>query len=335
MTPDSPATVALRPTCRARKDLVGHRVAVANQLRAHLRVFPGAVGLFTDLDSPISLRFLRRFDSQDRADWLTNGWPPGWPPRLQRPHRSRRLHARLTAAPRGTTGDRRRSGAHHPRAARHPGHPRRADQGPHRADHRAARRPRRRAHLHQPAPLRQRARRPAARRDRRLPRPLPHPRGAGLPAGAAPSTRQSGNSARSASAGPATNNSATPSATSPATPDTPTRGPPTSTTGPSPAATTTPTPSASSPAPGSTSSGTAGKTASPTTPPNTEPSRPFCKHINNPRRDTGLDTGGYSCAQIAQRQRGGQRGRGGLSALVLGRRRAARPGPAPAARCWW
>ena len=37
LIPDSPATVALRQTCRARKDLVAHRVAVANQLRAHLQ----------------------------------------------------------------------------------------------------------------------------------------------------------------------------------------------------------------------------------------------------------------------------------------------------------
>jgi transposase len=37
LTPDSPATVALRRACRARKDFVSHRVAVANQLRAHLR----------------------------------------------------------------------------------------------------------------------------------------------------------------------------------------------------------------------------------------------------------------------------------------------------------
>ncbi|MFC9363294.1 IS110 family transposase, partial [Rhodococcus sp. NPDC057014] len=45
LTPDHPATVALRRVCRARKDLVAHRVALANQLRAHLRnVFPGAVG---------------------------------------------------------------------------------------------------------------------------------------------------------------------------------------------------------------------------------------------------------------------------------------------------
>ena len=35
--PDSPATVALRATVRARRDLVAHRVAVCNQLRAHLQ----------------------------------------------------------------------------------------------------------------------------------------------------------------------------------------------------------------------------------------------------------------------------------------------------------
>src|SRR6202034_4079821 len=72
LTPDSPATVSLRRACRARKDLVAHRVGLANQLRAHLRnVFPGAVGLFADIDSPVSLAFLARFDTQDRADWLT------------------------------------------------------------------------------------------------------------------------------------------------------------------------------------------------------------------------------------------------------------------------
>ena len=72
LIPDSPATVTLRATCRARKDLVGHRVALANQLRAHRQnVFPGAVGLFRDLDSPISLRFLDRFTTQDSADWLS------------------------------------------------------------------------------------------------------------------------------------------------------------------------------------------------------------------------------------------------------------------------
>ena len=43
--------------------------AVAGKrLRAHLQVtFPGAVGLFRDLDSAISLAFLARFGCQDRA----------------------------------------------------------------------------------------------------------------------------------------------------------------------------------------------------------------------------------------------------------------------------
>jgi transposase len=38
LEPDSPATVTLRTTVRARRDLVETRVALANQLRAHLRV---------------------------------------------------------------------------------------------------------------------------------------------------------------------------------------------------------------------------------------------------------------------------------------------------------
>jgi transposase len=72
LVPDRPETMLLRQACRARKDLVRHRVAIANQLRAHLLiVLPGAVGLFCRLDSAISLAFLNRFGCQDRADWLT------------------------------------------------------------------------------------------------------------------------------------------------------------------------------------------------------------------------------------------------------------------------
>jgi len=72
LVPDTGATVALRRTCRARKDLVSHSVAVANQLRAHLRnALPAVVGLFAAIDSPISLTFLARFDTQDTIDWLT------------------------------------------------------------------------------------------------------------------------------------------------------------------------------------------------------------------------------------------------------------------------
>jgi transposase len=107
LIPDSPATVALRRACRARKDLVSHRVAVANQLRAHLHnVFPGATGLFGELDSPVSLAFLARFDTQDRADWLTPARLGKWLAGIGYSGRTAPavLHARLTAAPRGLTG---------------------------------------------------------------------------------------------------------------------------------------------------------------------------------------------------------------------------------------
>ncbi len=104
---DAPATTALRQTVRARRDLVTHRVAVANQLRAHLQIcFPGAVGLFADIDSGISLRFLERFGTQDRAGrlspkrlaaWLSSvGYCGRTPPET--------LHTHLRTAPHGATG---------------------------------------------------------------------------------------------------------------------------------------------------------------------------------------------------------------------------------------
>ena len=108
LTPDSPATITLRRACRARKDLVSHRVAVANQLRAHLRnAFPGAVGLFAEIDSPISLKFLARFATQDRADWLSPRRLAAWLASAGYCGRADPavLHARLAAAPRGATGD--------------------------------------------------------------------------------------------------------------------------------------------------------------------------------------------------------------------------------------
>ena len=56
--PDAEATVALGATVRARKDLVHHRVALVQQLEAHLAlVFPGAVELFADLATPIAQAF--------------------------------------------------------------------------------------------------------------------------------------------------------------------------------------------------------------------------------------------------------------------------------------
>jgi transposase len=56
LEPDSDETKALRALSRAREDLVAARVALANQLRAELeRLWLGPVGLFADIDSPISL----------------------------------------------------------------------------------------------------------------------------------------------------------------------------------------------------------------------------------------------------------------------------------------
>lgn len=108
LEPDSPATVTLRTHVRARKDLVETRVAVANQLRAHLRiVFPGAVGLFKAIDSPISLRFLERFPSATRAAWLSEKRLAAW---LRANGYSGRktagdLYTTLRAAPNGISGD--------------------------------------------------------------------------------------------------------------------------------------------------------------------------------------------------------------------------------------
>jgi transposase len=108
LIPDAPATITLRAAVRARRDLVAHRVAACNQLRAHLAVaFPAAVGLFRDLDSPISLAFLTCFGSQDAAGQLDEQAISGWLktiPVRGRPAPVSVLCARLRAAPPGATG---------------------------------------------------------------------------------------------------------------------------------------------------------------------------------------------------------------------------------------
>jgi transposase len=71
LEPDSDPTKAMGALVRAREDLVGARVALTNQLRAELgRFWPGPVGLFSDLDSPISLAFLARYPSPQDARTL-------------------------------------------------------------------------------------------------------------------------------------------------------------------------------------------------------------------------------------------------------------------------
>jgi transposase len=108
LRPDSAETLALRGLVRARKDLVAHRVALANQLRAHLQVvFPAAVGLFADIDSPISLRFLERFPSATAAAWLSERRLGSW--LSANAYCGRRsaaeLYRRLVEAPAGPLGE--------------------------------------------------------------------------------------------------------------------------------------------------------------------------------------------------------------------------------------
>jgi transposase len=71
LVPDSDATKALRALTRAREDLVETRVALANGLRAQLECFwPGAVAIFTEIDSPIALAFLKRYPAPADARGL-------------------------------------------------------------------------------------------------------------------------------------------------------------------------------------------------------------------------------------------------------------------------
>lgn len=105
LTRSTAATVVLRDTVRARKDLVAARVAVHNQLQAHLEhVFPGVLGLFRDLDNQIGLTFLDRFPTQVQADWLTVPRLAAWLKTHSYPHaRAEKLLAHLNQAPTGLT----------------------------------------------------------------------------------------------------------------------------------------------------------------------------------------------------------------------------------------
>jgi transposase len=107
LTPDGSSTVGLRALVRARQDLVEIRVGLVNQLRHTLELaFPGAVGLFCDLHSPIARAFLRRFptaaeaavlDEETMAAWLVAEGYPGRTPAAV-------FINRLRTAPAGLTG---------------------------------------------------------------------------------------------------------------------------------------------------------------------------------------------------------------------------------------
>jgi transposase len=107
LVPDTATTQALRALVRARKDLVKHRIALHNQLLAHLlAAYPAAVGLFAVLDSPISLRFLTRFPSHSRAGWLSERRLAAWLSSAGYCGRQTpaELMAHLHRAPAGVTG---------------------------------------------------------------------------------------------------------------------------------------------------------------------------------------------------------------------------------------
>ena len=115
LTPDTAQTLALRSAVRARTDLVEARVALCNQLRAHLRVvFPAVVKLFADLDSPISLTFLTRFPTADKAAWLSQRRLGAWLAAHGYCGRTptTTLLERLTSGPQGLTGDAAAAAAH-------------------------------------------------------------------------------------------------------------------------------------------------------------------------------------------------------------------------------
>jgi transposase len=106
LVPDSDETKALRTLTRAREDLVGVRVELANQLRAQLQAFwPGAL-IFDDVDSRISLAFIARYPSPEDAKSLGAKRMAAFLARRGYSGRTdpAELVERVKAAPQGTAG---------------------------------------------------------------------------------------------------------------------------------------------------------------------------------------------------------------------------------------
>lgn len=105
--PDTGATTGLRALVRARLDLVKIRVGLTNQLRHTLELsFPGAVGLFFDLHSPIARAFLHRFPTPEAATGLDEVSMAAWLNAEGYCGRTRpaTFIARLATAPTGASG---------------------------------------------------------------------------------------------------------------------------------------------------------------------------------------------------------------------------------------
>ena len=197
LTRDSEQTITLRMSVRARQDLVHARVAMGNQLRAHLEItLPGAIGLFRDIDSGITLAFLRRFPSQDKADWLSQTRLANWLRSVGYNHPANARPALGQAARRAARSHRprrRRPRPDHPRPGRGDHRAERPDPGAGGPDRRPARHPPRRGHLHLAAPHAGPSARPGCSPRSATPAAaIPTPEALTCLAGAAPSTRQSG-----------------------------------------------------------------------------------------------------------------------------------------------
>jgi transposase len=107
LRPDTGPTTGLRALVRARQDLVKIRVGLTNQLRHTLELsFPGAVGLFCDLHSPIARAFLHRFPTPTAAADLDEASMRAWliGERYSGRTTAATFIARLTTAPTGATG---------------------------------------------------------------------------------------------------------------------------------------------------------------------------------------------------------------------------------------
>jgi hypothetical protein len=249
------------------------RVAALNELRCNLQLaLPGAIGLFSRPDSPITLAFLRRFPTAARVAWLS---PVRWAAWLRSVNYTGgipadALYAHLTDAAPGPEGaeaeargaitvalvdtiemlNTRIAALEAQIADVFAAHPDRAIFAslPRSGTVRAANL------LAEIGDCRA-----------RFPTDVASPRSLGCHRRRASRT----NARKPCSAGRATRSCASPSSTSPMAPAPSTRGPPTSIGERSSGAAATTTPCASSPEPGSALSGAAGKTASPSTRPST------------------------------------------------------------------
>jgi transposase len=108
LVPDSDETKALRALTRSREDLVGTRVALANRLRAELEAFwPGAALVFSEIDSAISLAFLKRYPSPKDAARLAEKRLEGFlsKNRYSGGKSAPELLERLRKAPQGRAGE--------------------------------------------------------------------------------------------------------------------------------------------------------------------------------------------------------------------------------------